>query len=283
MTGKSRSRANLSLLAALLAYAVGTPHLRAENWFTGAEDAAATAKVVNGRVSVLRDLREWAIDVGDKVKPQETIVTGRDGRALFEVSDGSRIEVFPNSKFVFRKNAGNWRDLMDLMLGRVRVYIEHNGNTPNPNKVLTPTAVISVRGTIFDITVNDENEATLVEVQEGIVDVSHALLGSNIKRTLRAGESIIVYKNEQIAKKLDKGNIAKVLMRAGFDAAAIAMRPGIGGGSLPGGGGIGTGGGIGDSGGGPQVPETGPSAPGSTLPPTGPSLPSSGSTLPPIF
>jgi hypothetical protein len=240
---------------------------------------------------VLRDLREYAIDVGDKVKVQETIVTGRDGHGLFEVSDGSTFEVFPNAKLVFRKNAGNWRDLLDVMLGRVRVYIEHNGNTPNPNRVLTPTAVISVRGTIFDITVNDDNEATLVEVEEGIVDVSHALLGSANKRTLRAGESIIVYRNEQIAKKLDKGNFAKVLMRAGFDAAAIAMRPGVGG-SIPGtGGGIG-GGPVGDQGGGTQLPQTGPSTPstggslpstGAGLPSTGPTLPSTGSTLPPVF
>jgi hypothetical protein len=272
---------HLSLMATLVAYAISTPSVRAENWFTGSADAAATAQTVDGRVSVVRDLQEWAIVRGDKVKVQETIVTGKDGHALFAVSDGSTFEVFPNAKVVFRKNAGNWRDLLDVMLGRVRVQIEHIGNTPNPNKILTPTAVISVRGTIFDITVNDDNEATLVEVEEGVVDVSHALLGSGNKRTLRAGESVIVYKNEPVAKRLDKGNMVNVLLRAGFNAAAVIGRPGAVG-ATGGGGGV-----VGDHGGGPQVPQDGqtggttlPSGTGPSLPSTGPTLPTSGPSLP---
>jgi ferric-dicitrate binding protein FerR (iron transport regulator) len=282
MTGQPRSTtANLSLLAALVAYAISTPQALAGDPRMTADEAAATAKTVQGRVSVMRDFQEWAIEVGSKVKVQETIVTGKDGHAIFVVSDGSTFEVFPNAKVVFRKNAGNWQDLLDIMLGRVRVQIEHFGNKPNPNKVLTPTAVISVRGTIFDVTVNDDSEATLVEVEEGVVDVGHALLGSATKRTLRAGESIIVYKTEPIAKKMDKGNMVKVLLRAGFEAATVIGRPGsaatggMGGGI--GGGAVGdnTGGSPTGGGSGPTLPSTGP-----TLPSTGPSLPTSSGGLP---
>jgi len=92
--------------------------------------------------------------------------TGPDGHAVLQVSDGSTIEVYPNSKFVFRKNPGNWHDLIDIFLGKVRVHIEHLGTVPNPNRVITPVAVISVRGTTFDVTVNDDDEATTVEVEE---------------------------------------------------------------------------------------------------------------------
>ena len=42
-------------------------------------------------------------DVNDQVKVQETIVTGKDGHALFQVTDGSTFEVFPNAKVIFRK------------------------------------------------------------------------------------------------------------------------------------------------------------------------------------
>jgi ferric-dicitrate binding protein FerR (iron transport regulator) len=292
MTGQTRSTtAKLSLAAALVAYAISTPLAHAGDPRMTPEEAAATAKTVAGRVSVLRDLREWAVEVGDKVKVQETIVTGKDGHALFIVSDGSTFEVFPNAKVTFRKNSGDWRDLLDVMLGRVRVQIEHIGNTPNPNKVLTPTAVISVRGTIFDITVNDANESTLVEVEQGVVDVGHALLGSANKVTLHAGDSVTVYKDEPIAKgKIDKGNLAKILMRAGMEAANVALRQaGAGGttGTLGGGpsGGIG-GGAVGDHGptggttGGTGGTTTTPPATGPTLPSTGPSLPSSGGGLP---
>ncbi len=253
----------------------------ADSWFTGSAEAAATAKTVDGRVSVLRDFREWAINVNDKVKVQETIVTGKDGHAIFAVSDGSTFEVFPNAKVVFRKNAGNWRDLLDVMLGRVRVQIEHLGKEPNPNRVLTPTAVISVRGTIFDINVNDDDESTLVEVEEGIVDVRHALLGSQNVRTLTAGESIRVYRDEPIARRLDKGGIIKNTIRVAMEAVAVAIRPG----GTPGlgnvgGGGIGGVGGVGDTGGSttPAPPTTAPAPPPVALPapppPSGlPSLP----------
>ncbi|MEO8099870.1 MAG: FecR family protein [Acidobacteriota bacterium] len=205
---------------------------------------AATAKTVQGRVSVLRDLREWAIDVGDTVKVQETIVTGRDGHALFAVSDGSTFEVFPNAKVVFRKNPGNFKDLLDVMLGRVRVQIEHIGTTPNPNKVLTPTAVISVRGTIFDITVAENDENTLVEVEEGSVEVVHALRGG--RRVLAAGESVRVYRDENIAKGPDKGNIMRQVVRMGMEAVMVATQPGggVGGIGRPGGT---IGGGVGDT------------------------------------
>ncbi|MEI9812702.1 MAG: FecR family protein [Acidobacteriota bacterium] len=248
------------------------PQARADNWFAGADEYAATAKTVDGRVSVLRDLREWALEVNDKVKVQQTIVTGKDGRALFQVSDGSTFQVFPNSKVVFRKNAGNWRDLLDVMLGRVRVQIEHIGDKPNPNRILTPTAVISVRGTIFDITVNDENESTLVEVEEGTVDVAHALLGSKNIRTLHAGDSIRVYRDEPIARKMDKGSILRAVIRAASEAGSIASGTGTGG--VGGRGGVG-GGPVGDS----DPGSTTPAPPGGPLPapppPTGglPSIP----------
>ncbi len=70
-----------------------------------------------------------------------------------------------------------------MWVGRVRLHIEHLGTTPNPNRILTPTAVISVRGTIFDVSVADDDETTLVEVEEGSVQVEHALLPTARRRS----------------------------------------------------------------------------------------------------
>src|ERR1700676_33872 len=121
---------------------------------------------LTGRVSVLRDSQELALDVGDSVHVGQLIMTGPDGHALFQVSDGSTFEVFPNSQVQFRKNAPNWLDLIDIVLGRVRVHIEHWGGQPNPNRIITPTAVISVRGTTFDVVVDDDDGATIIEVED---------------------------------------------------------------------------------------------------------------------
>src|SRR6202171_6684358 len=102
------------------------------------------AKVISqtGQVSIVKDTQPWALSVGDSVQVRDLILTGPDGHALLQVSDGSTFEVFPNSRVVFRKNPPNWRDFLDVMVGRVRVHIAHLGQ-PNPNRVLTPPAVIS--------------------------------------------------------------------------------------------------------------------------------------------
>ncbi|MGH9558972.1 MAG: FecR family protein, partial [Bryobacteraceae bacterium] len=136
------------------------------------DSASYAAKVIgmSGQVSVLKDTEPWALQIGDTVQVKQLILTGPDGQARFQVSDGSTFDVYPNSRVIFRKDAPNWKDLLDVLVGRVRVQIEHLYG-PNPNRVLTPTAVISVRGTVFDITVDGEDETTDVEVEEGTVEV----------------------------------------------------------------------------------------------------------------
>ena len=134
-----------------------------------ASNYAAKVITQSGQVSVFKDAQPWALSVGDSVQARDLILTGVDGHAILQVSDGSSFEVFPNSRVVFRKNPPNWKDFIDVLVGRVRVRIEHLGNLPNPNRVMTPTAVISVRGTTFDISVDDDDETTLVEVEEGTV------------------------------------------------------------------------------------------------------------------
>src|SRR5271167_3214079 len=172
-------------------------------------DYAAKVLTLTGQVSVLKDSTPWALEVGDQIQVKQLILTGPDGQATFQVSDGSTFVVYPNSRVVFRKNAPNWKDLLDVLVGRVKVHIEHLYG-PNPNRVLTPTAVISVRGTTFDISVGEDDETTEVEVEEGVVEVQHALLPRGNPKVLTAGESIHVYRNEPIAtNQFDKGEFGK--------------------------------------------------------------------------
>ena len=250
--------ARLSLLVAMTAVVCLGQFLPSD-----AGNYAARVVTSSGQVSVLKDFQPWALSAGDSIQVTQTIVTGADGHAVLQVSDGSTVEVYPNSRFVFRKNPGNWRDLIDLYLGRVRVHIEHLGTTPNPNRVVTPVAVISVRGTTFDVTVNDDDEATIVEVEDGTVEVQHALLGG--AAVLNAGEVLRVYRDQQIAQRLDKGGLALKVGRVVINVIAILGRSsGPGAIKLPGGGGTG---GVGDTGG--KTPP--PTAP--PPPPVPPKLP----------
>jgi hypothetical protein len=147
---------------------------------------------------------------------------------------------------------------------------------------LTPTAVISVRGTTFDVSVNDEDEATLVEVEEGIVDVRHALK-PGAGKTLNAGESLHVYRDQPIAQSfIDKGAVAQRMLRALADVAYMIMNP-MHGASIPGlgkSGSGGLGGGLPGQTGGPKPPPGPPpvgtpGSPASTPPPL-PSAPTAG-------
>ena len=183
-----------------------------------APELAAKVMKLTGQVSVLHDSEPWALNVGDSVQVRQVIVTGPDGFAQFQVSDGSTFEVYPNSSVVFRKNPTNWRDLLDVFVGRVKIHIQKWGDQPNPNRIHTPTAVISVRGTTFEVSVDPNDDTTLVSVEEGQVDVRHALKGGESK-ILNAGESIHVYKTQPLASRMiDKGMIAKRAMQALSDA-----------------------------------------------------------------
>lgn len=203
------------------------------------QDAAAKVISLTGQVSVLHDSEPWALNVGDSVQARQVIVTGPDGFAQFQVSDGSTFEVYPNSNVVFRKNPPNWRDFLDVLAGRVKVHIEHLLGQPNPNRILTPTAVISVRGTTFDVSVNDNDETTVVTVEEGIVDVRHALKPGATK-TLNAGESLHIYRDQPLAQSIvDKGALAQRILHTLADAVYTIVTnprvPGVTGGKLPGG------------------------------------------------
>jgi ferric-dicitrate binding protein FerR (iron transport regulator) len=223
-------------------------------------DRAATAVHVIGRVSIIRDNVPWTIDTGALVYPKQTIVTGEDGSAVFRMPDGSTFEVFANSRFVYRSNPSNFEDLIDLLLGQVKVHIEKKlGGKPNPNRIHTPTAVISVRGTTYHVQIEDEGETTFVGVEEGIVDVQHLLMPYGEPRHLGPGDTIRVFKNAPLAQKqIDRDSIIRRALNAASDAMWVVINTPRGGGSrtpIPGGGGTTTGGGAtGDTGATPPPP-----------------------------
>jgi len=200
--------------------------------FPTSPEAAAKVVSMAGQVSVLRDSQPWALNVGDLVQTQQVILTGPDGYAKFETTDGSSFEVYPSSNVIFRKNPGSLQDLLDLFVGRVKFHIQRLGGQPNPHRVMTPTAVISVRGTIFDVSVNDDGEeTTIVAVEEGSVEVRHALKPGAAK-IVNAGESLHIYRNESLAQSvIDKNEVFHRIMK-GLEEAAYRLAispPGHGG------------------------------------------------------
>jgi hypothetical protein len=273
-----RGTGSISARWLLLAVALGVCFAQAPPAFP--TDSAAVVTALAGSVSVLRDSTPWALAEGSPIRPGQLVITGPDGYARFQLSDGSTFEVFPNSKVVFRNNPGNWKDLLDLVLGRIKVQIQKLGGQPNYNRVHTPTAIISVRGTIFDVTV-DDGDSTLVVVEEGQVEVAHRRIPGS--KLLNAGEWLRISKDEPLARKVEKGSVIKAVLRAASDAIYVILtNPGPtsrGGGSSTSGGSSSGGSLPGDNG--STTPTPTPPSSGGTTPPAPPAPPSGGTTAPP--
>jgi hypothetical protein len=216
---------------AILSAAILCPFSAQAQWLPVSD--AATGKVIHvqGQVQVFRDEVPWALTLGATVMPRQEIQTGLDGYAKIQVPDGSVFEIFPNSRATFRSNQGNLKELLDLWVGRIKVHIEKLNGKPNPNRIQTPSAVISVRGTTFDVTVED-GESTMVLVEEGEVAVQHALMPFSSPKILNGGDYIRVYKNIPIANKsYDKGGIMQRMLHAMQDIWLNTPRTGGAGGS----------------------------------------------------
>jgi ferric-dicitrate binding protein FerR (iron transport regulator) len=229
-----------------------------------AQDSAAKVIHQQGQVSIADGGYLKALNVGDQIRIKQLIMTGPDGYARFQVvSDGSTFEVFPNSKVFFRSTPGSWENLLDIVIGRIKVFIQHAPGIPNPNKVTSPTAVISVRGTVFDVVVGAD-ESTFVTVDEGEVAVRNWTAPGN-SAILKQGDSITVYRGVPLfGKQIDKGNIFRKVLAATRDIYwQVGMRRA--GGSGPIGSGPTGGGAQGDKGkdttSGPGAPPAGPGAP----------------------
>ena len=105
------------------------------------------------------------VQVGDEVR------TGPGAQLILEVPDGSYMVVSENSKLIVEDFwSGDLRSLVNLMVGKVRFYVQRLGGRPNPYRVTTPTALIAVRGTIFEIAI-DEAQIAEVRCLEGRVAV----------------------------------------------------------------------------------------------------------------
>ena len=141
-----------------------------------------SAKVLSseGQVEIRRAadgqprIQKIAFKVDDEVKAGHTIITGRSGRLVLGLADGSQAVIAPQTTVVIKDLTESPRTLFNVIRGKTRVHIEKLGGQPNPYRVNTPTAVIAVRGTIFEVVV--KGDETQVFLHEGEVEVTNLTL-----------------------------------------------------------------------------------------------------------
>ena len=149
--------------------------------------AGATISDFKGKVSIQLPAQAFAAPVRGEVLPPETTVSTDEGRLLLKLSDGSDVLVRPHTKLLLKQpEASGWK-YFQLMLGRIRTQIQKRTGGSPAFQIGTPSAVISVRGTKFDVEV-DRRGFTEVDVDEGVVELE-AVTGRGESVLITAGFS----------------------------------------------------------------------------------------------
>ena len=215
----------LHLLLPLLAFATASFAQKMPPVDSGAlHEFEAYVTAADGQVSIDRDQRTWAVSSGERVPIQRLITTGSDGYAHFELKGGSSFDVYANSRVGFRQNASSAGDLLDVLAGRVRIHLN-----PVPGeaqqRVFCPVAsVVAVNPATVAIAL-DEDDNARIDVLEGEVRVQHSLLPRSDPTLVRAVDAILVQKDQQISRRLDRGTLYRYAIKPLHDLFA-AITPG---------------------------------------------------------
>lgn len=149
--------------------------------------AGAMISDFKGKVSIQLPAQAFAAPVRGEVLPPDTTVNTDEGRLLLKLSDGSDVLVRPHTKLLLKQpEASGWK-YFQLMLGRIRTQIQKRTGGSPAFQIGTPSAVISVRGTKFDVEV-DRRGFTEVDVDEGVVELE-AVTGRGTSVMITAGFS----------------------------------------------------------------------------------------------
>jgi hypothetical protein len=106
---------------------------------------------------------------GEQLPPGTILDTG-SGRLLLRLSDGSEVMVRAHTRLQVQQPSLTDPRYFQLLLGRIRALINKRTGGAVPFELGTPSAVIAVRGTQFEVEVNSRN-VTEVDVAEGLVEV----------------------------------------------------------------------------------------------------------------
>src|SRR6267154_726079 len=106
---------------------------------------------------------------GEQLPPGTILDTG-NGRLLLRLSDGSEVMLGAHTRLRVQEPSLTDPSYFQLLLGRIRALINKRTGGTVPFELGTPSAVIAVRGTQFEVEVNAHN-VTEVDVVDGLVEV----------------------------------------------------------------------------------------------------------------
>jgi hypothetical protein len=184
----------------------------------------ARVTAASGKVDRVEKDLPWAVSKGERVAIQQTITTGSDGFAHFEVQGGSSFDLLSNSKVVFRQNAASAGDLLDVMAGRVRVHLR-----PGPGqwrqRIFSPDAIVTANEPATVALAVGEDREVRIDVLEGEVRVQHILRPRSEPVLVKSVDAILVRPDEPISRRVERGSLYRLTVRI-LDALTPGHRSG---------------------------------------------------------
>jgi hypothetical protein len=160
-------------LGVLLASAFVAPAYGQSQPAPNASLAGSTISDWKGKVQLQLPGQTMSSPRHGEALPTGTLIDTNDGRLLLRLTDGSQVLVRAHTRLMLKQiSAGDW-NYLQLLLGRILAHVSKRTGGAPPFQLGTPTAVISVRGTRFEVEVNRHN-ITEVDVFEGLVEVAGA-------------------------------------------------------------------------------------------------------------
>jgi hypothetical protein len=103
--------------------------------------------------------------------PVGTLIETHAGIMVLTLKDDSQILIRPHTRLVLKQPArGDW-EYLKVIVGWIRAYITIRTGGAPPFELGTPSAVVAVRGTRFNVIVNKAG-TTEVDVFKGLVEVA---------------------------------------------------------------------------------------------------------------
>jgi hypothetical protein len=140
---------------------------------TAATDNIGTATAVTTLVTGKRDADLTPLQTGDAVFQNETITTDEKGVGQFQFNDQTKLAVGPGStivldNFIYDSTTSKGKVVVNLTAGALR-FITGKADH-NAYEIVTPTATIGVRGTVFDVYSKPDGEMAVAMI-DGAIEV----------------------------------------------------------------------------------------------------------------
>lgn len=147
-----------------------------------------------GEVKLERNAKEQDMFQGMNLRSEDRVSTGEAASMLLLADSDKHILAEENTCFtlVATGNENNGKISISLEYGTALITIENKLPDGSEFEVDTPNATMSVRGTIFEVTYNEETGETLLTVEEGCVEVVNDIM----TKLINAGESVVITDEE---------------------------------------------------------------------------------------